>query len=97
MIIIIDDFCIALSCGVHKVTALYNILQHFLSEEKMNMNNEKDEHWNCYKSHTHTHVVIDREPSERQDGAHIVGDSLKPRNSVFPVLRGKKKVLKIQF
>ena len=31
IIIIIDNFCIALSSGVHKLTALYNILQHFLS------------------------------------------------------------------
>ena len=30
-IIIIDHFCIALFSGVHKITALYNILQHFLS------------------------------------------------------------------
>ena len=30
-IIIIDNFCIALFSGVHKLTALYNILQHFLS------------------------------------------------------------------
>ena len=31
IIIIIDNFCIALFSGVHKLTALYNILQHFLS------------------------------------------------------------------
>ena len=31
IIIIIDDFCIALFCGVPKLTALYNILQDFLS------------------------------------------------------------------
>ena len=31
MLIIIDHFCIALFSGVHKLTALYNILQHFLS------------------------------------------------------------------
>ena len=31
MIIIIDNFCIALFSGVPKLTALYNILQHFLS------------------------------------------------------------------
>ena len=30
LIIIIDNFCIALFSGVHKLTALYNILQHFL-------------------------------------------------------------------
>ena len=30
-IIIIDNFCIVLFSGVHKLTALYNILQHFLS------------------------------------------------------------------
>ena len=35
IIIIIDNFCIALFSGVHKITALYNILQHFLSENKM--------------------------------------------------------------
>ena len=29
--IIIDNFCIALFSGVPKLTALYNILQHFLS------------------------------------------------------------------
>ena len=28
IIIIIDNFCIALFSGVHKLTALYNILQH---------------------------------------------------------------------
>ena len=31
LIIIIDNFCIALFSGVPKLTALYNILQHFLS------------------------------------------------------------------
>ena len=31
VIIIIDNFCIALFSGVHKLTALYNILRHFLS------------------------------------------------------------------
>ena len=31
IIIIIDNFSIALFSGVHKLTALYNILQHFLS------------------------------------------------------------------
>ena len=31
LIIIIDNFCIALFFGVPKLTALYNILQHFLS------------------------------------------------------------------
>ena len=31
IIIIIDNFCIALFSGVPKFTALYNILQHFLS------------------------------------------------------------------
>ena len=31
IIIIIDNFCIALFSGVPKLTALYNILQHFLS------------------------------------------------------------------
>ena len=31
IIIIIDNFCIALFSGVHKLTALYNTLQHFLS------------------------------------------------------------------
>ena len=31
IIIIIDNFCIALFSGVLKLTALYNILQHFLS------------------------------------------------------------------
>ena len=30
-IIIIDNFCIALFSSVHKLTALYNSLQHFLS------------------------------------------------------------------
>ena len=33
--IIIDNFCIALFSGVHKLTALYNILQHYLSEKKI--------------------------------------------------------------
>ena len=31
IIIIIDNFCIVLFSGVPKLTALYNILQHFLS------------------------------------------------------------------
>ena len=31
IIIIINNFCIALFAGVPKLTALYNILQHFLS------------------------------------------------------------------
>ena len=31
IIIIIDNFCIALFSRVPKLTALYNILQHFLS------------------------------------------------------------------
>ena len=31
IIIIIDNYCIALFSGVPKLTALYNILQHFLS------------------------------------------------------------------
>ena len=31
IIIIIDNFCIALFSGVPKLTELYNILQHFLS------------------------------------------------------------------
>ena len=31
IIIIIDNVCIALFSGVPKLTALYNILQHFLS------------------------------------------------------------------
>ena len=34
LIIITDNFCIALFSGVHKLTVLYNILQHFLSENK---------------------------------------------------------------
>ena len=28
----LDNFCIALFSGVHKLTALYNILRHFLHE-----------------------------------------------------------------
>ena len=39
--IIIDNLCIALFSGVHKLTALYNILQHLLSEDKMNTNVKK--------------------------------------------------------
>ena len=31
---IIDNFCTGLFSGVHKITALYNILQHFLSRGK---------------------------------------------------------------
>ena len=30
IIIIIDNFCIALFSGVHKLTPLYNTLPHFL-------------------------------------------------------------------
>ena len=33
--IIIDNFCIALCSDVHKLTALYNTLQHFLSGNKI--------------------------------------------------------------
>ena len=51
-IIIIDNFCIALFSSVHKLTALYNILQHFLSFTNiihiiMTTNNV---------SYTHTHT-----------------------------------------
>ena len=35
IIIIIDNFCIALFSDVHKLTALYNTLQHFLTENKI--------------------------------------------------------------
>ena len=35
IIIIIDNFCIALFSDVHKLTVLYNTLQHFLSENKI--------------------------------------------------------------
>ena len=35
IIIIIDYFCIALFSHVHKLTALYNTLQHFLSENQI--------------------------------------------------------------
>ena len=35
IIIIIDNFCIALFSHVYKLTALYNTLQHFLSENKI--------------------------------------------------------------
>ena len=35
IIIIIDNFCIALFPGVFTLTALYNILQHFLSFTKV--------------------------------------------------------------
>ena len=35
IIIIIDTFSIALFSDVHKLTALYNTLQHFLSENKI--------------------------------------------------------------
>ena len=31
-IIIIDNFCVTLFSGVHNLTVLYNILQHFLSK-----------------------------------------------------------------
>ena len=32
-LIIIHNFCVTLFSDVHKLTALYNILQHFLSEK----------------------------------------------------------------
>ena len=35
IIIIIDNFCIALFSEVHKLAALYNTLQHFLSKNKI--------------------------------------------------------------
>ena len=37
-IIIIDNFCMVLFSGVQKLTVLYNILQHFLSEKKIEGN-----------------------------------------------------------
>ena len=35
LIVIIDNFYIALFPGVHKLTVLYNIQQHFLSEKNI--------------------------------------------------------------
>ena len=46
IIIIIDNFCIALFSDIHKLTALYNTLQHFLSENKIIKGN------NVYESNT---------------------------------------------
>ena len=34
-VIIRDNFCIVVFSGVHELTALYNTLQHFLSENKI--------------------------------------------------------------
>ena len=42
-IIIIGNFCIALFSRVHKLTALYNTLQHFLSESKIAEGNKVHE------------------------------------------------------
>ena len=38
IIIIIYKFCIALFSGIHKLTATYHILQHFLSKKKVEGN-----------------------------------------------------------
>ena len=40
VVVVVDNFCIALLSSVHKLTALYNILQHFLSEKNKTKNNE---------------------------------------------------------
>ena len=49
IIIIIDNVCIALFSDVHKLTALYNTLQHFLSENKIikgnNVHESNTEFW----------------------------------------------------
>ena len=42
-IITIDNFCIALFSHVHKLTALYNTLQHFLTENKIIKGNNAHE------------------------------------------------------
>ena len=34
VVVVVDNFCIALFSSVDKLTALHNILQHFLSEKK---------------------------------------------------------------
>ena len=47
IIIIIDNFCIALFSDVRKLTALYNTLQRFLSENKIIKGN------NVHKSNTY--------------------------------------------
>ena len=57
IIIIIDNFCIVLFSGVPKLTALYNILQHFMGENetlpsKNNNNNNK-----CY-AHIGPELVV---------------------------------------
>ena len=49
IIIIIDNICIALFSDAHKLTALYNILQHFLSENKIiKGNNDHEMHIYVY-------------------------------------------------
>ena len=50
IIIIIDNFCIALFSDVHKLTALYNTLQHFLSENKIIKGN------NVHESNTYIYI-----------------------------------------
>ena len=49
--IIIDNFCIVLFSDVHKLTALYNTLQHFLSENKIIKGN------NVHESNTYIGLV----------------------------------------
>ena len=61
IIIIIDNCYIALFSGVHKLSALYNILQHFLSFTNvihiiMTVNNITHTHTHS-RTHTHTHKV----------------------------------------
>ena len=49
IIIITDNFCIVLFSDVHKLTALYNTLEHFLSENKIikgnNVHESNTEFW----------------------------------------------------
>ena len=52
IIIIRDTFCIALFSDVHKLTALYNTLQHVLSENKIIKGN------NVHESNTYILMTL---------------------------------------
>ena len=78
IIIIIHNFCTALFFGVHKLTTLYNTLQHFLSENKI------IEGKNVHKSNTYITVsklVFHAQPT----GAVISGRSYITTNNIYKV------------
>ena len=49
-----SNFCIALFSDGHKLTALYNTLQHFLSENKITKGNESNTYIRSNNAYTYT-------------------------------------------